>query len=60
MEEDKRITPSSKEGWSLSTHFVHTAVAAFSALCFVLSAVMWLNCPDPEAMAQVISSFLSN
>lgn len=56
MKKDKRTTPVSKKGWSLPTHFINTLVAAFSGICFLLSAAMWFSCPDPAAMAQAISS----
>jgi len=56
VEEEKRATPVDEKGWSLSTHFFNTAIITFSSLCFIMSAVMWLSCPDPGAMAEAIDS----
>lgn len=56
MEEEERTIPVSKKGWSLSTHFINTAVITFSSLCFVMTGVMWFSCPDQGAMALAILS----
>lgn len=59
MEEEERTAPAKGKGWSLSTHFINTAVITFSSLCFLMSAAMWFSCPDPGAMANTILSLFS-
>ena len=58
MEEEEQTTPVEK-GWSLSAHFVNTAIITFSSLCFLMSGTIWLSCPDPGAMAEAIYSLFT-
>lgn len=60
MKKVKRTIPVGKRGWSLPTHFINTAVAAFSMSCLILTGVMWLTAPDPHAMAMIIASLFDS
>jgi hypothetical protein len=59
VKKDKPTISVDRKGWSLVRHFFNTLTIAFSSICLLLSALMWLSVPDPGKMAHIILSLFS-